>query len=84
MPDAASGQVSGPRRVADDGVATDIAETSVAGRPVCAGRAGSVGPNNESTDAGPTVPIAAITPGRVSVRSAQASVSNRSQLTPVA
>src|SRR3954465_10796769 len=77
-------QVSGVRPVTADGSAADMAETRVAGNSDSTGRAGSLGPNNPSTGAGPTVRAACSTPCLVSVRSAQAAVSSLAQLTPVA
>ena len=55
MPAAPSGQVSGVSPAGAAGLAVDMAETLVAGWPDCTAWAGSVGPNSESTDAGPTV-----------------------------
>jgi hypothetical protein len=76
--------VSGVTPAGAPGSAVDIADTRVAGRPDCTGCAVSLGPNSESTDAGPTVVVACSTPRRVSVRSAQAWVSSRDQPSPVA
>ena len=59
-------------------------DTLVAGWADWTACAGSVGPNSESTDAGPTVMAACSTAVRVNVRSAQAWVSKRPQFWPVA
>src|SRR6478609_2689870 len=84
MPGAACSQVSGRRPAGALGSEVDIADTRVAGSPDCTGCAGLLCPNSESTDAGPTVVEAASTARRVNERSAQAWVSNRAQLSPVA
>ena len=84
MSAAAVSQVSGVTPVTAEGLAADMAETRVAGNPEPTGRAGSLGPNNPSTEAGPTVKAACSTACLVRVRSAHAWVRSLAQLAPVA
>ena len=84
MPDAPSNQVNGVMPAGASGFAVAIADTLVAGNADLMGKAGSEGPNRDSTDDGPVVAAANSISVRVSARSAQAWVSSRVQMAAVA